>query len=193
MRNKSWGLLPTWMLTWIFFTAGRGLEWNPAGAWAGGSASCDSWSPGPGSHQPYNWGASRTCGLCPEGANWGTASTGSDWWAGTLCWGWHSLFRKIWHFHSHYFITYVSCIFLEQIRENHRQKEKAIKSFSDFVARTSNHLLLKVCTYSFHLCHLCFQALNKSPYDFSNRQQKKGKNCLLMHPECRPTTLHSKS
>lgn len=31
----------------------------------------------------------------------------------------------------------------EQIRENHRQKEKAIKDFNDFVARTSNYTLLK--------------------------------------------------
>ena len=30
-----------------------------------------------------------------------------------------------------------------QIRENHRQKEKAIKKFHEFVARTSNYMLLK--------------------------------------------------
>lgn len=30
-----------------------------------------------------------------------------------------------------------------QIRENHRQKEKALKDFSDYVARTSNYILLK--------------------------------------------------
>ncbi|ELU15468.1 hypothetical protein CAPTEDRAFT_176397 [Capitella teleta] len=30
-----------------------------------------------------------------------------------------------------------------EIRENHRQKEKAIKNFNEFVARTSNHLLLR--------------------------------------------------
>lgn len=30
-----------------------------------------------------------------------------------------------------------------QIRENHRQKEKAIRDFNEYVARTSNHMLLQ--------------------------------------------------
>ena len=30
-----------------------------------------------------------------------------------------------------------------EIRENHRQKEKAIKNFNDYVARTSNYVLLR--------------------------------------------------
>lgn len=31
-----------------------------------------------------------------------------------------------------------------QMRENHRQKEKAIADFNDYVARTSNFAVLKV-------------------------------------------------
>lgn len=45
----------------------------------------------------------------------------------------------------------IKLIFFPQIRENHRQKEKAMNDFTDFVARTSNFQLLKVRIIHCHI------------------------------------------
>jgi hypothetical protein len=60
---------------------------------------------------------------------------------------------KLWflHFHIHVnvFVYGMRNRFFSpsQIRENYRQQEKAMKNFSEYVARTSNYSLLKVCVW----------------------------------------------